>query len=330
MLTWRTGVVFTQLQGLQPGGFWPRTGIDLAASGSNGHMSMIQMMQAERAVSERDAQRQRTGGSMKQTASIPHNAMMMSGGLGHAMSHGFNGMMTGKGGIPRGDPRMGSGHITFGVDAYNAFRGMFDHSGPIGINVGAGLSGSGLIGQGYSAPMRSAPLGLPSLGADFVSRFHQQTQQPGGGESVESRYREMEPPVAAPPKAQYDDLENVADILTFGGRCVPSAQCVLRVNLRDRLVGNLCGGCCVKHCGALARACMHACMHATLCMQGCIACMQACMHACTCKGSDTTRFRRPLLDLLLVLCSFHHSLHSLHSARLHLPNNGVCVLCRLC
>eukprot|EP00802_Teleaulax_amphioxeia_P007492 Tamp_07498.p1 GENE.Tamp_07498~~Tamp_07498.p1 ORF type:complete len:525 (+),score=63.01 Tamp_07498:267-1841(+) len=207
-----------QLQGLQPGGFWPRTGIDLAASGSNGHMSMIQMMQAERAVSERDAQRQRTGGSMKQTASIPHNAMMMSGGLGHAMSHGFNGMMTGKGGIPRGDPRMGSGHITFGVDAYNAFRGMFDHSGPIGINVGAGLSGSGLIGQGYSAPMRSAPLGLPSLGADFVSRFHQQTQQPGGGESVESRYREMEPPVAAPPKAQYDDLENVADILTFGGR----------------------------------------------------------------------------------------------------------------
>ena len=211
-------VVVAQLQGLQPG-FWPRNGgMELAAPGSNGHLSMVQMMQAERAVSERDAQRQRTGGSMKQAMGIPHGGMM-PGGLGHVMSHGFNSMMTGKGAMPRGDPRMGSGHITFGVDAYNALRGMLDDPGPMGINVASRLSGSGLIGQGYSAPMRSAPLPLPSIGADFVSRFHQQAQQPGGGEIGESRYRESEPPVAAP-KAQYDDLENVADILTFGGRYV--------------------------------------------------------------------------------------------------------------
>ena len=175
------------------------------------------MMQAGCVMSERDAQRQRTGGGMKQSG-------MQPAGMGPGMSNGLNGMMAGKGSIPRVDPRMGSGHISFGVDAYNAFRGMFENSGPIGINIGAGLSGSGLIGQGYSAPMRgSGSMGLPSLGADFVARFNQQSQQQVGGEGGDSRFRESEP-LASASKAQYDDLENVADILTFGGRCVESVS----------------------------------------------------------------------------------------------------------
>jgi hypothetical protein len=174
------------------------------------------MMQAERA--ERDAQRQRTGGGMKQSGMPP-------AGMGPGMSNGLNGIMTGKGSMPRVDPRMGSGHISFGVDAYNAFRGMFENSGPIGMNIGAGLSGSGLIGQGYSAPMRSSgSVGLPALGADFVARFHQQSQQQHvGGEGGDSRFRDSEP-LASASKAQYDDLENVADILTFGGRYVESVS----------------------------------------------------------------------------------------------------------
>ncbi len=153
---------------------------------------------------------------------------MPSAGMGPGMSNGLNGIMTGKGSMPRVDPRMGSGHISFGVDAYNAFRGMFENSGPIGMNIGAGLSGSGLIGQGYSAPMRSSgSVGLPALGADFVARFHQQSQQQQqqhvGGEGGDSRFRDSEP-LASASKAQYDDLENVADILTFGGRCVENVS----------------------------------------------------------------------------------------------------------
>ena len=110
---------------------------------------------------------------------------MPSAGMGPGMSNGLNGIMTGKGSMPRVDPRMGSGHISFGVDAYNAFRGMFENSGPIGMNIGAGLSGSGLIGQGYSAPMRSSgsvglPVGAESPGAGReISHWASCSVQPG-------------------------------------------------------------------------------------------------------------------------------------------------------
>jgi hypothetical protein len=133
-----------------------------------------------------------------------------------------DGMFRGKGNSGRGDGLLPSGGMSFGVDAYNAFRGMFESSGSMGINVAASLSGgSGQIGmQQLPVPVRSAPLGLTALGSDFASRFSQPSVAQGLGEGgVDNREGEREAGSSSY-KSAYADLENVPDILTNGGRCV--------------------------------------------------------------------------------------------------------------
>ena len=139
--------------------------------------------------------------------------------LRSVMSQGINGMMPGGKGPHghRGDGLMQAAGMSFGIDAYSAFRGMFEGgAGPMGMNVGAGLSGAGL--HGYSVGMRGPPLGLAGIGSDLVARFHQSHAPPA--ESADMRQPVTQPDPAPPSKSAYYDLENVPDILTNGGRYI--------------------------------------------------------------------------------------------------------------
>ena len=189
----------------------------------------MQQMQEARAVSEgmRMTQKPRTGvhAGMKQHGAggmlQPHMPMR------NVLSQGINGMMSvGKGGQQgRGDQLMQPSGMSFGMDAYNAFRGMFEGGGSaMGINIGAGLSGNGL--QGYSNTivsnsmfgsngMRGPSLNLLGLGHDLLTARLGQSQslQSASDGSADQRQADN----AMPTKSNYYDLENVPDILTRGG-----------------------------------------------------------------------------------------------------------------
>jgi hypothetical protein len=217
-----------QLHGLQPG-FWPH-GMDPSSSGSNGHISMM------RAVHERMVQRPRTGsggmngGMNGMKSSAPGGVSRGAGMLPNQMPLRTDGMLRARGSSGRSDALMPSGSISFGVDAYNAFRGMFESSGSMGVNIAAGPSGgSGLIGsQPLPVTMRGPSglgnMGLPALSAelssDFVSRFPQASASHGDGIGDVREAREVNEFASAPApafKSAYADLANVPDILTNGG-----------------------------------------------------------------------------------------------------------------
>ena len=216
------------LRGLQPG-FWPH-GMDPSSSGSNGHISMM------RAVHERMVQRPRTGsggmngGMNGMKSSVPGGVSRGAGMLPNQMPLRTDGMLRARGSSGRSDALMPSGSISFGVDAYNAFRGMFESSGSMGVNIAAGPSGgSGLIGsQPLPVTMRGPSglgnMGLPALSAelssDFVYRFPQASASHGDGIGDVREAREVNEFASAPApafKSAYADLANVPDILTNGG-----------------------------------------------------------------------------------------------------------------
>ena len=122
-------------------------------------------------------------------------------------------MMSGnKGSSHRGDRLVPSPGMNFGVDAYTAFRGMFETGGPMGsignmgnMAINAGLSGHSLQ---YSAPVRNGALGLPGIGADLMARIQHSNNQHGEQGDMSE----------VPSKVAEYDLENMPDILTNGGR----------------------------------------------------------------------------------------------------------------
>ena len=191
-----------QLHGLQPG-LWQGMGMDL-------HSGMMQQARPEH--DSMVLQRQRTSGDMRYARGmqrVPGQMPMRPMG-----PNGMGGMMQSK----AGGSGVMHGGINFGVDAYNAFRGMFDGGGgpmgaPMGsignISIGSGFSGTGLNHSSATGPMRVGLPGLPSINAEFGARVSQAPQGENG-------INETADPGAS--KAGEIDLENVPDILTNGGR----------------------------------------------------------------------------------------------------------------
>jgi len=239
-----------QLQGFWPGDLGSGSGAHMGG----GHMNMMMQEQA-RAMSERMAQKPRTinngiinngvinNGLMQQQVAMPGNSGQfwrgqMPGqipGLQLSASNSMSGLSGINGLMPnhsvnqqRPDSLKSQGgqmsQMSFGVEAYTAFRSMFDpmtQNSMIGINVAAGMSGSGL--QGYGMPLGRG-VGLTSLNNNDLNA-QRLVQQPllhpplPLPENMELRQHDAMPAKPAyNMNNNYSDLDAMPDILTNGGR----------------------------------------------------------------------------------------------------------------